>query len=494
MNPCPWKMVALPSSPEGGSQPSSPSKSLKDIMIEEEHKHEKEIQQQQLKEKELSNAKNGRNRHSASEGNYNANDEDPHGQNHKRVERKSFSSNPRQKHHQHRQNYNSSHSNGNNSTNTHNNNSSNPRKPYCKSNISNSQHPRTSYQPTSPQSTSSNNSKRINSNKKRSSKKKSSSRTNYRSSLKSCNYNDALKHQQYAYTDFDIPSFTEMKITSNYELSYVTMSCEEYYEATSYKAMEQIYLYTTKEERDCIVSLDCEMVGVGECGERSALARVCIVNWDYDILLDTYVKVEEPVTDYRTFVSGIRDADLKSDQAMEYRTCRNMVLSILRGKVLVGHGLENDLAALQISHPPCDIRDTAHYPPYMTATLVSPIPGKNNNTGSSISSISSYMLPSAIESDCSSVASTSCSSDSSSGIDSQQQQQDCVNVTYPGPMMQLKSRKLKEIAREWLSISIQKEGAEHSPLEDAQAALGLYKLARARWEKHPGTITEQYIN
>ena len=52
--------------------------------------------------------------------------------------------------------------------------------------------------------------------------------------------------------------------------------------------------------------MDCEMVGIGPLGFQSALARVSIVNFHGHTILDTYAKPQEPVTDYRTQVSGIR--------------------------------------------------------------------------------------------------------------------------------------------------------------------------------------------
>ena len=55
--------------------------------------------------------------------------------------------------------------------------------------------------------------------------------------------------------------------------------------------------------------MDCEMVGVGD-GQDSILARVSIVNHDGHALYDKYVKPREKVTDYRTFVSGVRPEDL----------------------------------------------------------------------------------------------------------------------------------------------------------------------------------------
>jgi RNA exonuclease 4 len=52
------------------------------------------------------------------------------------------------------------------------------------------------------------------------------------------------------------------------------------------------------------------MVGVGDRPryrrERSALARVSVVNYDGETLYDTYVRPMEPVTNWRTPVSGIK--------------------------------------------------------------------------------------------------------------------------------------------------------------------------------------------
>eukprot|EP00957_Ditylum_brightwellii_P134585 10260858-Ditylum_brightwellii.AAC.1 len=62
------------------------------------------------------------------------------------------------------------------------------------------------------------------------------------------------------------------------------------------------------------------MVGTGQYGETSALARVSIVNWDGDVIFDTFVKVEEEVTDYRTFVSGVRETDVES--GMDFDECQ----------------------------------------------------------------------------------------------------------------------------------------------------------------------------
>ena len=53
------------------------------------------------------------------------------------------------------------------------------------------------------------------------------------------------------------------------------------------------------------------MVGVGEDGKDSILARASIVNQFGQCVYDKYVKPLETVTDYRTHVSGILPEHLK---------------------------------------------------------------------------------------------------------------------------------------------------------------------------------------
>ena len=48
--------------------------------------------------------------------------------------------------------------------------------------------------------------------------------------------------------------------------------------------------------------MDCEMVGVGELGKGSVLARISLVNLFGHCIYDKHVKPREEVTDYRTFV------------------------------------------------------------------------------------------------------------------------------------------------------------------------------------------------
>jgi RNA exonuclease 4 len=167
------------------------------------------------------------------------------------------------------------------------------------------------------------------------------------------------------------------------------------------------------------VALDCEMVQV--VGGNSAVARVTVVDGCGTVVLDEYCLPTAPITDYRTAISGISEHDMcgaKHPKSVD--TLREMVRGLLHDKILIGHGLKNDLKALGLAHKWHDVRDTAKYEPYM---------------------------------------------------------KQCGTTGTFGP------RKLKELALQYLHRPIQTPGAPHCPVQDATAALDLYWLARAKWEK-----------
>lgn len=110
-----------------------------------------------------------------------------------------------------------------------------------------------------------------------------------------------------------------------------------------------------------VVCMDCEMVGVGD-GSDSMLARVSVVNQYGEPIYDKFVKPKEEVVDYRTYVSGVRPQDLKN--AEEFEQVQKDVADILKGKILVGHAVKNDLKVLYLSHPKKRVRDTSLYKPF----------------------------------------------------------------------------------------------------------------------------------
>nr|CAD7415232.1 unnamed protein product [Timema cristinae] len=113
------------------------------------------------------------------------------------------------------------------------------------------------------------------------------------------------------------------------------------------------------------IAMDCEMVGVDD-GNDSVLARVSLVNKFGDCVYDKFVKATEPVVDYRTHVSGVRPKDM--EQGESFKTVQKEVADLLKGRVLVGHALSNDLKVLFLGHPKRHIRDTSRYKPFRKLT------------------------------------------------------------------------------------------------------------------------------
>eukprot|EP00850_Spirogloea_muscicola_P008115 SM000042S15382 [mRNA] locus=s42:671966:673997:- [translate_table: standard] len=175
-----------------------------------------------------------------------------------------------------------------------------------------------------------------------------------------------------------------------------------------------------------LLAMDCEMVGVGRDGKRSMLARVAIVNAHGNVVLDKHVRPLELVTDLRTAVSGVqwrhlnkhsgwRPAAVVADlAAKDFWEVQREVAGLLKGRVLVGHALHNDLKALLLSHPKRDTRDTQRY---------KPLRGKRGQ-----------------------------------------------------------ARALRHLAAEVLGATIQQ--GQHSPVEDARAALYIYLHHRPAWEQN----------
>jgi RNA exonuclease 4 len=159
------------------------------------------------------------------------------------------------------------------------------------------------------------------------------------------------------------------------------------------------------------VAMDCEMVGVGSDGSRNALARVTLVNAWGNAIYDEYVRPLEAVSDFRSNISGVRAHHLK--KAKDLWSVQKDVSELIKGRILVGHALQNDLKVLFLSHPKKDIRDTSAYKPLR----------------------------------------------SKAG----------------------RPRALRDLSAEILGVKIQEK--EHCSVEDARAALFLYRKFKKEWEK-----------
>jgi len=134
-----------------------------------------------------------------------------------------------------------------------------------------------------------------------------------------------------------------------------------------------IELFPKKENNDAnnaamgkYLAMDCEMVGVGPDGKESALARVSLVNWHGEAILDQHVMPTEPITDYRTAVSGVEPHHLVG--APSLAEVQRQVWDLLQGRILVGHSLRNDFRVLLLEHPKRMTRDTSKYRPFRRLT------------------------------------------------------------------------------------------------------------------------------
>ena len=233
-----------------------------------------------------------------------------------------------------------------------------------------------------------------------------------------------------------------------------------------------------------VVGLDCEMVGGGRNGTKSLLARCSVVTLDHIpaqvidnnnsqsdsrqkltslnqnlvVLYDKYVIPKEKITDYRTEWSGITKStySVKNNKSsipiVSFQQCQNEITqlfaSISNKKVIVvGHALENDFEALEITHPISLVRDTAFFVPYMRQVRTKLYSRK-------LSALSSEEL----------------------GIDIQQQQQQSFESPPP----------LEDEDGGGASMIQNDSMVGHSSVEDAAAALRLYWNRCIEWEHSLG--------
>ena len=98
-----------------------------------------------------------------------------------------------------------------------------------------------------------------------------------------------------------------------------------------------------------VFALDCEMCRAAD--KKFVLTRISVVAWDGEVVLDELVKPDEPIVDYLTQYSGITEAML-APVTTTLRDIQQRMLGLLDARsILVGHSLDSDVRAMQLTHP-----------------------------------------------------------------------------------------------------------------------------------------------
>ncbi|KAJ7048059.1 hypothetical protein C8F01DRAFT_519389 [Mycena amicta] len=116
-----------------------------------------------------------------------------------------------------------------------------------------------------------------------------------------------------------------------------------------------------------IVSVSTVCVGVGPGGTTSMIARVVVVNFQGETILDKFVVPTIAVVDYRAAQTGISAWHLCSKDSIPFNVLQSTMAKLLREKVVVGHSIWEHLSVLGMPHPAVATRDVALYQPFRNA-------------------------------------------------------------------------------------------------------------------------------
>jgi len=116
---------------------------------------------------------------------------------------------------------------------------------------------------------------------------------------------------------------------------------EDYLKTSDYKPTK------TQSIKDLILGVDCEMVRTCQGME---LARLTVINFDYEVIYDEFIKPENPIDDYLTKYSGITVEHMNNATKGLKDAQQDFLKFCNADTFLVGHSLENDLQSLNIIH------------------------------------------------------------------------------------------------------------------------------------------------
>lgn len=98
-----------------------------------------------------------------------------------------------------------------------------------------------------------------------------------------------------------------------------------------------------------VFAIDCEMCKAAD--DKFVLTRISVVAWDGEVVMDELVKPDEPIVDYLTQFSGITEAMLAPVTTRLPDIQRRLLAILDKHAILVGHSLDSDVRAMQLTHP-----------------------------------------------------------------------------------------------------------------------------------------------
>lgn len=103
-----------------------------------------------------------------------------------------------------------------------------------------------------------------------------------------------------------------------------------------------------------VLAMDCEMCITSPPGvspQVFSLTRLSLIDWDGNTVMDELVKPANPITDYLTPYSGITAVMLENITTTLPEIQKKLLAHLTAQTILVGHSLNSDLNALQLTHP-----------------------------------------------------------------------------------------------------------------------------------------------